>query len=100
MQLGSRAWSLGKLFLLVAGLVATFFVFAGIAMRVAIRARELTVPNLIGRPLEAAESFATQQGLTLRVDETRRPDDKVPAGHVPGVPVVNENAADVAPLPQ
>jgi serine/threonine-protein kinase len=84
MQLGSRAWSLGKLFLLGAGLVATFFAFAGISMRVAMRAREVTVPNLVGRPLEAAESFATEQGLTLRIDEARRPDDKVPAGHVLG----------------
>jgi eukaryotic-like serine/threonine-protein kinase len=84
MPLGSRAWSLGKLLLLGGALLATFFVFAAIAMRVAIRAREVQVPNLVGRQLEAAEAFAAEQGLTLRIDEARRPDDKTPAGHVLG----------------
>lgn len=84
MQLGSRAWSLGKLLLLGGALLATFFTFAAIAMRVAIRAREVTVPNLVGQPLAAAENVAVQQGLTLRIDETRRPDEKTPAGHVLG----------------
>jgi eukaryotic-like serine/threonine-protein kinase len=84
MQLGSRAWSLGKLLLLGGALLATFFVFAAISMRVAIRAREVTVPDLVGRQLEAAETFAAERGLTLRIDETRRPDDKIPAGHVLG----------------
>jgi serine/threonine-protein kinase len=84
MPLGSRAWSLGKLMLLGGALLVTFFVFAAISMRVAIRAREVTVPNLVGRQLEAAEAFAAEQGLTLRIDETRRPDDKAPAGHVLG----------------
>jgi eukaryotic-like serine/threonine-protein kinase len=84
MQFGSRAWSLGKLLLLGGALVATFFVFAAISMRVAIRAREVTVPNLVGRPLEAAESLATGQGLILRIDDARRPDEKTPVGHVLG----------------
>lgn len=84
MQLGSRAWSLGKLLLLGGALVATFLVFAAISMRVAIRAREVTVPDLVGRQLEAAETLAAEQGLTLRIDEARRPDDKTPAGHVLG----------------
>jgi serine/threonine-protein kinase len=84
MQIGSRALNLGKLLLLGLALLATFFAFAAISMRVAIRAREVTVPNLIGRQLEAAETLAHEQGLTLRIDETHRPDDKVPAGHVLG----------------
>jgi len=84
MQLRSRAWSLGKLLLLGGALLVTFFAFAAISMRVAIRAREVTVPNLVGQPLQAAESLAAEQGLTLRIDETRRPDDKTPEGHVLG----------------
>jgi serine/threonine-protein kinase len=84
MQLGSRAWNLGKLLVLGGALMATFFVFAAISMRVAVRAREVTVPNLVGQPLEAAEKAAADQGLTLRIDESRRPDEKTPEGHVLG----------------
>jgi beta-lactam-binding protein with PASTA domain len=84
MQLGSRAWSLGKLLLLGGALIATFLVFAAISMRVAVRAREVTVPNLVGQPLDAAEKVAAEQGLTLRIDESRRPDEKTPEGHVLG----------------
>ena len=84
MRLGPRFWSLGKLLLLGGALIATFFVFAAISMRVAIRAREVKVPDLAGRQLEDAATVAAQQGLTLRIDETRRPDNKVPAGHVLG----------------
>jgi beta-lactam-binding protein with PASTA domain len=82
MQLGPRVWGVGKLLVLGGALVATFFVFAAISMRVAVRAREVTVPDLVGRQLDQASAYAEQQGLTLRIDETRRPDSKVPAGHV------------------
>lgn len=74
----------GKLLLLVAGLVATFFVFAAIAMRVAVRALEVRVPTLVGKPLEQARAEATNLGLVVRVDEARRPDPKIPAGHILG----------------
>lgn len=70
--------------LLVGGLVATFFVFAAIAMRVAVRALEIRVPTLVGKPLEQARAEATDLGLVVRVDEGRRPDPKIPAGHVLG----------------
>jgi eukaryotic-like serine/threonine-protein kinase len=74
----------GKLMLLVGGLVATFFVFAAIAMRVAVRALEVRVPTLVGKPVEQARAEATSLGLVVRVDEARRPDAKIPAGHVLG----------------
>jgi eukaryotic-like serine/threonine-protein kinase len=74
----------GKLLLLVGALVATFFVFAAIAMRVAVRALDVRVPELVGKPLERARAEATELGLVVRVDEARRPDPKVPAGHVLG----------------
>ncbi len=84
MQLGPRVLGAGKLLLVGGALVATYLVFAAIAIRVAVRAREVTVPSLVGQQLEAASQFATEQGLTLRIDETRRPDPKTPAGHVIG----------------
>jgi beta-lactam-binding protein with PASTA domain len=82
MQLGPRVWGVGKLLLLAGALLATYLVFAAIAMRVAVRAREITVPDLVGRQLEDASALAAEQGLTLRIDQTRRPDNKVAAGHV------------------
>jgi serine/threonine-protein kinase len=84
MRLRLRVVHLGKVLLLVGGLVATFFVFAAIAMRVAVRALEIRVPELVGKPVEQARAMATDLGLVVRVDEARRPDPKVPAGHVLG----------------
>jgi serine/threonine-protein kinase len=81
---GSRLWGFGKWVVLSGALVATFLTFAVIAMRVAVRAREVQVPNLVGRSLEDAEAAAAALGLTLRIDEGRRPDAKVAAGHVLG----------------
>ena len=84
MSLGPRVWGIGKLLLLAGGLLATFIVFAGIAMRVAVRAREVTVPQLAGRPLDEARRVAADVGLVVRVDPSERPDPAVPAGHVLG----------------
>ena len=84
MSLVPRVWGAGKLLILVGGLVATFVVFTAIAMRVAVRAREVQVPQLAGRSLEEARSLTTDLDLVLQVDEARRPDGSVPAGNVLG----------------
>ncbi len=80
MSFAPRVWGAGKLLILVGGLVATFVVFAAIAMRVAVRAREVQVPQLAGRPLDEARALAADLDLVVRVDEARRPDGSVPAG--------------------
>lgn len=77
-------WGAGKWLLIAGALVATYGVFAVIAMRVAVRAREVQVPQLAGRPLEEARALAADLGLALRVDEARRPDPKVAEGRVLG----------------
>jgi len=82
MPLGTRVWSAGKVLLLTGALAGTFLVFAGLAMRVAVRARQVTVPNLVGQSLTNATSLASNLDLPLRVDPVKRPDPKVPAGHV------------------
>jgi serine/threonine-protein kinase len=82
--LRTRVWNFGKILLLAGALAGTFFLFAGIAMRVAVRAREVTVPDLIGKSVADATTAASSLDLQLRVDEGRRPDPKVPAGHVLG----------------
>ena len=84
MQLKTRVVSYGKILLLAGALAGTFLLFAAIAMRVAITARQVTVPDLVGRSIADATALATQLDLQLRVDETPRPDPKVPAGHVLG----------------
>jgi len=82
MRLGTRVWSVGKFFLLVAALGATFLVFFGISMRMALRAREVEVPTLVGLTVNEATETLAELGLGLRVDENRRSDPKVPAGRV------------------
>jgi len=82
MPLGTRVWSFGKFLLLAGALGGTFLVFAGIAMRVAVRARQVTVPNLVGQSLNDATNLAATVDLQLRVDPVKRPDARVPAGHV------------------
>jgi len=82
MKFGTRVLSVGKLFLLVGALVATYLLFAGLAMRVALRTREVAVPNLVGRSVAEAARQAAERGLSLRVDENRRTDARVPAGRI------------------
>ncbi|HUQ86937.1 MAG TPA: PASTA domain-containing protein [Vicinamibacterales bacterium] len=80
----NRVWSYGKILLLAGALAVTFFVFAGIAMRVAVRARQVTVPDLVGKSVVDATNLASGLDLQLRIDEARRPDAKVPVGSVLG----------------
>ncbi len=82
MAIGSRLWRVGRWLLLVGALVATFFVFAAVGMRVALRAREVRVPPLTNRTVTDANRTLTDLGLTLRVDDTVRVDPRVPAGHI------------------
>lgn len=82
--LRTRVWNLGKILLLAGALAGTFFLFAGIAMRVAVRARQVTVPDLIGKSVADATAATAALDLQIRPDEGRRPDPKIPAGHVLG----------------
>ena len=82
--LRNRVWSYGKILLLAGALAGTFFLFAGIAMRVANRARQVTVPDLVGKSVNDATAIASALDLLLRVDDQKRPDAKVPAGMVLG----------------
>ncbi|MFP5378780.1 MAG: PASTA domain-containing protein [Vicinamibacteria bacterium] len=84
MALRTRVWGLGKLLLLAGALGLTFVVFALIAMRVAVRARDVTVPDVVGLAVDQAGSRLAEVDLTLRIEENRRPDPTVPAGHVLG----------------
>ena len=75
-------WSVGRLLLLATALGATFLLFFGVALRVALRAREVQVPTLVGKTVNDASQMLGVLGLTLKVDPTRRPDANVPASRI------------------
>jgi serine/threonine-protein kinase len=82
MALRSRVWSAGKFVLLGVALVVTYVLFAFGSMRLALRTRQVEVPDLTNHTANEATAMATDLGLSLRVDETRRPDVKIGAGRV------------------
>ena len=51
-------------------------------MRVAIKAREVTVPDVHGKSVEEATQTLASMGLTVLLDPLRRADARVPANHV------------------
>jgi serine/threonine-protein kinase len=84
MALRKRVWNLGRLVFIGSALAATFLVFAAVAVRVAVRAREVTVPDVTGASIaEAADRLAVEH-LSLRVDASQRPSTEVPPGQVLG----------------
>src|SRR2546423_3424193 len=82
MALRTRVWSAGKVFVLAGALVATYLLFAAAAMRLALTSREVQVPDLTNRTANEATAVVASLGLTLRVDEARRPHPKIDAGRV------------------
>jgi serine/threonine-protein kinase len=82
MPLKARVWSLGKLLVLVGALAGTFLLFALVSMRVALRARDVEVPNLVGATVENATVTVNDLGLALRVDPNKRFDERVAAGGI------------------
>src|SRR4051812_38025463 len=82
MALKTRVRSAGRLVLLTVALVITYLIFAATSMRLALRARDVEVPNLVNRTASEATTVAADAGLTLRVDDMRRIDPKVEPGHV------------------
>src|SRR5689334_5842580 len=82
MALRTRVWSAGKLLLLGGALLGTYVLFAAASMRVALRAREVQVPDLTNRTANEATAVASDLGLAVKVDDARRPDPKIPAGNV------------------
>jgi beta-lactam-binding protein with PASTA domain len=54
------------------------------AARIALKAREVRIPDLRGHSLNEASTQLEDLGLTLRVDDVRRSDARVAAGHIAG----------------
>ena len=82
MALRTRVWGAGKLLLLGGGLLLTYILFAAAGMRIALKTREVTVPELQGRSVNEASALLAEADLNLHVEEGRRIDPKVAAGHI------------------
>jgi eukaryotic-like serine/threonine-protein kinase len=82
MQLSNRVWSAGRLFAIAACLVATYLIFAVTAMRVALKVREVPVPDLRNRTVAEATAQTQDAGLAITVDDSGRLDPKIPAGRI------------------
>ena len=67
---------------LAAALAATYLLFAVSSMRIALRAREVAVPDLRGRTVADATTILTEVGLTVKVDEAKQLDPKIPADRI------------------
>ena len=82
MALKTRMWGAGKLLLLGGALLMTYLLFAAAAARVALKTREVVVPELPGKTLSEATSLLAEAGLHLKVEEARRVASKIPAGQI------------------
>jgi serine/threonine-protein kinase len=82
MALRTRVWSAGKLLLLGGALLATYVLFAAASMRLALRSREVLIPDLTNRTANEATAAASDLGLAIKVDDARRPDPKIAVGRV------------------
>jgi serine/threonine-protein kinase len=82
MALRTRVWSAGKILVLVGALAITYVLFAAASMRIALRAREVQVPDLINKSTNDATVVAGDVGLSVKVDDVRRIDPRIAAGRV------------------
>ena len=82
MPLTTRVWGAGKVLFLCGALLLTYVVFAAGAMRMALRTREVAVPELAGKTVNDASALLAEAGLTLKVEEGRKVDAKVAAGQI------------------
>ena len=89
MPLTTRVWSAGKVLLLAGALLLTYLVFAAASMRMALKTRDVAVPQLAGKAVNDASAVLAEAGLSLKVEEGRKVDPNVPAGQI----LVQEPAA-------
>jgi serine/threonine-protein kinase len=82
MELQQRFLGAGKLLLLAGGFLTTYLLFAAAGMQIALKTREVQVPDLSGRTPEEATTAVAELGLTLRIEPLRRIHPSIPAGRV------------------
>ena len=82
MALSTRVWGAGKRLLIGGALILTYFVFAAVAMRFALKSRDVVVPPVAGKTVNEASALLGAAGLNLKVEEARRVDPAVPVGQI------------------
>src|SRR6476659_926911 len=82
MDLRPRVLGAGKALILGSALIATYVIFAFGSLQYALRSREVQVPDLTNRTTADASAMAGNLGLTLKVDDVKRLDARIPAGRV------------------
>lgn len=75
-------WGAGRILVLGTALAATYGVFFLASLGVASKAREVKVPNLVGKSTAQAQALLAGSGLEFGTDASPRPDLSVPADHV------------------
>ena len=95
MALKARMWGASKLFVLAIAFLATYLVFAATAMRVALRVREVPVPDLRNRTVTDATTTLADQGL-VTIRQGRR--TRVNLRQRPGGPGAPPTVCVVAPV--
>src|SRR5258708_11589369 len=101
MALSTRVWGAGKRVLLSGALVLTYFIFAAAAMRLAIKTRDVVVPQLMGKSVAQAGAEPAPAGLNLKGEEAQRGGGSAPPrailrqGPQPGVPTRRPRGATV-----
>lgn len=78
----ARFWSVSRVLILVCALGGTYALFAFATVRVIIRARDVSMPSLVGLDLSEATGRSEGLSLTLKVEQDRRFDPKIPIGRV------------------
>ena len=63
MPLKFRVWSVGRILVVMCALAGTFLLFFGVALRVALRAREVQVPALKAGETHPIEAKAQGTGI-------------------------------------
>jgi beta-lactam-binding protein with PASTA domain len=84
MAFRKRIFGAGKLLAIAGALVLTYIVSAAVAMQIALRARDVPVPDLVSHTTSEASALVAGLDLNLKVDEVRRADMKIPAGRIAG----------------
>ena len=82
MALRNRVYGAGKALVLAGSLLATYIIFAVGSLQYALRSREVQVPDLTNRTTADASQLVSDLGLTLKVDDVKRLDPRIPAGRV------------------
>jgi serine/threonine-protein kinase len=82
MALSTRVWGAGKRLLIGGALILTYILFAAAGMRLALKTRDVTVPELTRKTVTEATGILASSGLHLKVEEARRADPSVPVGQI------------------